>query len=271
MTTPRTTSIESMRDVARGARSAPRGCGSVTMRPQRAWLASGGVDACVNELGAHDTSTLRRVAAEGVPGLNRPSARADNAGMSRDRWLLAAALCILAPACARATAGFAERHTDLAYNGVATVHWIHPGDGCDCGGTCFQLVRRNDRFGRFEGLEGSLSQLSLPTSPGQSIVMAQCCADRAWVVYDLANERVLLRTPDRAQALARWAGLGLSPPRFADAGRGAHGLHATWASRLEDVAYLLLMWLPVVLPLLFVIGLVRFVTELRRYLATRRV
>lgn len=52
--------------------------------------------------------------------------------------------------------------------------------------------------------------------------------------------------------------------------RGAHGLHATWASRVEDGAYLLLMWLPVVLPLLFVMGIVRFVAELRRYLATRR-
>ena len=30
------------------------------------------------------------------------------------------------------------------------------------------------------------------------------------------------------------------------------------------------MWLPVLLPLLFVIGMFRFVTELRRYLATRR-
>ena len=191
--------------------------------------------------------------------------------MSGSRWLLAAALCVFAPATARATAGFAERHTDLAYNDLAAVHWIHPGDGCDCGGTCFQLVRRSDRFGRFAGLEGSLSRLSLPATARQTVVMAQCCADGAWVVYDLAREQVLLRTPDRAAALARWAALGLAPPRFAEASRGAHGLHATWASRFEEAAYLLLMWLPVVLPLLFAIGLVRFVTELRRYLATRRV
>jgi len=189
--------------------------------------------------------------------------------MSCRRWLLAAALCLV-PASAGATAGFAERHTDLAYNALAAVHWIHPGDGCDCGGTCFQLVRRNDRFGRFAGLECSLSRLSLPGSASQTVVMAQCCADGAWVVYDLAREQVLLRTPDRAAALARWAALGLAAPRFAEAMRGAHGLHPTWASRVEDAAYLLLMWLPVLLPLLFVIGMFRFVTELRRYLATRR-
>jgi len=190
--------------------------------------------------------------------------------MIRSRWLLAAVLCV-APVSARATAGFAERHTDLGYNDLAAVHWIHPGDGCDCGGTCFELVRRNDRFGRFAGLECSLSRLSVPRSSRQSLVLAQCCADGAWVVYDLAREQVLVRTADRAEALARWTALGLAPPRFADAGRGAHGLHPTWASRFEDGAYLVLMWLPVVLPLLFVVGLVRFVAELRRYLATRRV
>jgi hypothetical protein len=190
--------------------------------------------------------------------------------MLRPRWLLAAVLC-LAPGLAHATAGFAERHSELAYNDLAAVHWIHPGDGCDCGSTCFQLVRRNDRFGRFAGLECSLSRLSLPASAGQSLVMAQCCADGAWVVYDLAREQVLLRTADHGAALAQWAALGLAPPRLADAKRGAHGLHQTWASRFEDWAFVLLMWLPLVLPLLLVAGLVRFVAELRRYLATRRV
>jgi len=190
--------------------------------------------------------------------------------MLRSRWLLAAMLG-LAPAPALATAGFAERHADLAYNDLASVHWIHPGDGCDCGSTCFQLVRRNDRFGRFAGLECSLSQLSVPTARGQSLVLAQCCADGAWLVYDLAREQVLARTPDRAEALARWTALGQRPPRLAAAARGARGLHQTWASRIEDWAFVALMWLPVLLPLMLVAGLVRFVTELRRYLATRRV
>jgi len=202
--------------------------------------------------------------------LNAATARADNAGMFRSRWLLAAALG-LAPAPALATAGFAERHAQLAYNDLAAVHWIHPGDGCDCGSTCFQVVRKHDRFGRFAGLECSLSRLSVPASRGQSLVLAQCCADGAWLVYDLAREQVLVRTPDRAEALARWTALGQRPPRLAEAARGAHGLHQTWASRIEDWAFMALMWLPVLLPLVLVAGLVRFVAELRRYLATRRV
>ena len=202
--------------------------------------------------------------------LNAATARADNAGMYRSRWLLAAALG-LAPAPALATAGFAERHAQLAYNDLAAVHWIHPGDGCDCGSTCFQVVRKHDRFGRFAGLECSLSRLSVPASRGQSLVLAQCCADGAWLVYDLAREQLLVRTPDRAEALARWTALGQRPPRLAEAARGAHGLHQTWASRIEDWAFMALMWLPVLLPLVLVAGLVRFVAELRRYLATRRV
>ena len=201
--------------------------------------------------------------------LNAPATGAENAGMLRSRWLLATAICLL-PVRAHATAGFAERHSDLAYNDLAAVHWIHPGDGCDCGGTCFQLVRRDDRFGRFAGLECSLSQLSVPSSARQTLVMAQCCAGGDWIVYDLASEQVLIRTPDRAQAQARWTAQGLAPPRLADA-KHARGLHQTWASRFEDWAFLLLMWLPILLPLLFIAGLVRFVTELRRYLATRRV
>ena len=190
--------------------------------------------------------------------------------MFRPRWLLLAALC-LAPPSARATAGFAERHSDLAYNDLAAVHWLHPGDGCDCGSTCFELVRKNDRFGRFAGLECSLGELSVPASAGQALVMARCCADRAWIVYDLAREQVIVRTADRAEAMATWSALGQRPPRLADAMHGAHGLHQTWASRFEDWAFLLLMWLPMLLPLLLVAGLVRFVAELRRYLATRRV
>jgi hypothetical protein len=190
--------------------------------------------------------------------------------MFRTRSLLVAALC-LAPASAFATAGFAERHSELGYNDLAAVHWLHPGDGCDCGSTCFQLVPKNDRFGRFPGLECSLSEVSVPASAGQALVMARCCADRAWIVYDLARGQVIVRTADRAEALATWAALGQRPPRLADATHGAHGLHQTWASRCEDWAFVVLMWLPILLPLMLVAGLVRFVAELRRYLATRRV
>jgi hypothetical protein len=132
-------------------------------------------------------------------------------------------------------------------------------------------VRRNDRFARFAGLEGSLCQLSVPASATQTLLIAQCCADGAWVVYDLAHERLLVRTPDRGVALARWRALGLAPPRLAEAGRGAHGLHQTWASRVEDWAFLLLMWLPVLMLLMLVVGMVRFVSELKAYLATKRV
>jgi hypothetical protein len=213
----------------------------------------------------------------GPTALNATAVRADNSDMHPLRWrAVAAAVAVaavlgLAPLAAHATAGFAERHSELAYNDIAAVHWIHPGDGCDCGGTCFQLVRRNDRFARFAGLEGSLSQLSVPASATQTLVIAQCCADGAWVVYDLAHERQLVRTPDRGVALARWRALGLAPPRLAEAGRGAHGLHQTWASRVEDWAFLLLMWLPVLMLLMFVVGMVRFVSELKAYLATKRV
>jgi hypothetical protein len=187
----------------------------------------------------------------------------------RHAWL--ALLLALSPAPAGATAGFAERHSDLAYNDAAVIHWIHPGDGCDCGSMCFELRRKSDRFGRFAGLECSLDAVSVPASAAQTLVLARCCADHAWVVYDLAREAVIVRTPDRAEALARWSTLGQRPPRFADAAHGAHGLHQTWASRFEDWAFLALMWVPILLPLLFVVGLVRFVTELKRYLVTRRV
>src|SRR5262245_8870617 len=189
----------------------------------------------------------------------------------RQAATLALFAVLAVPLPARSPAGFAERHSDMAYNDLAAVHWIHPGDGCDCGSMCFQLVRRDDRFGRFEGLEGSLAQLSVPESPRQSVVLAQCCADGTWVVYDLARQLTLVRTPDRAEALREWTSLGLRSPRLADAKHGAHGLHQTWASRLEDGAYLLLMWMPILLLIGLVAGLVRFVIELRRYLATRRV
>lgn len=190
--------------------------------------------------------------------------------MSRPRLLLLAAL-LLVPARARAMAGLAEQHSQLDYTDLAAIHWIHPGDGCTCGSFCFELARRGDRFARFPGLECSLTKLSVPESPRQTLLMGQCCSDSQWVVYDLRNEQVLLRTADPHAALAEWASLGLSVPRFADAAHGARGLRQAWSSRAEDWAYLALMWLPMLLPLLLVLGLVRFVVELRRYLATRRV
>jgi len=201
--------------------------------------------------------------------LNAHAPGADDAHMRRLLLLIVAGL--LAPGIARATAGFAEQHSQLDYTDLAAVHWIHPGDGCDCGAFCFELTRRGDRFARFPGLECSLTRLSVPVSPRQTLLVAQCCSDSQWVVYDLAHEQVLARTADRGAALAAWGALGLPAPRFAEAAHGARGLHQTWASRAEDWAYLALMWLPMLLPLLLVLGLVRFVVELRRYLATRRV
>ena len=202
-----------------------------------------------------------------VAPLNRAPAGADNAAMPR----ALAARVAAAPSLAHATAGFAERHSDLAYNSVAAVHWIHPGDGCDCGSTCFQLVPREDRFGRFKGLECSLDKISVPETRDQTLVMAQCCADGAWVVYDLASQQVLARMQDPREALLIWMAHGLPSPKFADAQHGAHGLHQTWGSRFEDWAYLALMWLPLLLVLCLVVGLVKFVIELKRYMATRRV
>jgi len=189
--------------------------------------------------------------------------------MRRIRWLLASLL--LVPGLSLATAGFAERHTELAYNALASVEWTHPGDGCDCGSSCFQLVRREDRFGRFAGLECSLSRISVPETRDETLVMAQCCADGAWIVYDLASQQVLARMQDPREAFLIWTAHGRRPPKFADAKQGAHGLHPTWAARCEDWAYLGLMWLPLLLPLGLIAGLVRFVIELKRYLATRRV
>src|SRR5215813_7042430 len=45
----------------------------------------------------------------------------------------------LAPSVALATVGFAETHSRLAYNDLAELDWVHPGDGCNVGKTCFFL------------------------------------------------------------------------------------------------------------------------------------
>src|SRR5262245_40248638 len=106
MTTPRTTSIDSTRarGVA-GAPGAPTAVLSLIERPSDVQTDARGLLASPPGSGGW------------APPLNRAPCRAENGGMGRSRWLLASLL--LAPGLSLATAGFAERHTELAYNSLA--------------------------------------------------------------------------------------------------------------------------------------------------------
>jgi len=180
------------------------------------------------------------------------------------------ALLLLWPAAAGATAGFAEIHSELLYNDLASIHWIHPGDGCDCGKFCFQLVHRDSRSRGFRGLDRSIGRINVPADPKSPLILAQGCADGRWIVYDLATEEYLADTPSYELALALWRSPGKAGPRFADAAHGAKGLRKTRASFWEDAALATLLWLPFLALLAFPLGLVASLVRFARYRRTRR-
>ena len=191
---------------------------------------------------------------------------------SADRFVMCSALLVLMflwPAPASATVGFAERHSELLYSDVAFVHWIHPGDGCDCGTYCFQLLKSEPRGGGFEGLYRSLAKINAPAETELPLVIAQDCSDRHWLVYDLTAEEYLADTESYALALAIWRSRGLADPSFADAAEGARGLHQTWRSHAEDVAMLLMMFLPMLAVLSFPLCLFASLRLFARYRRTR--
>lgn len=179
-------------------------------------------------------------------------------------------LLLLCPASANATAGFAETHSELLYSDVAFVHWIHPGDGCDCGSYCFQLMKQAPRGAGFPGLHRSLGKINAPAETTLPLVIAQTCSDQHWIVYDLTAEQTLADTESYEAALAVWRSQGLAEPSFADAQAGARGLHQTWRSLAEGAGFLLLMFLPLLVLLSFPLCALASVALFARYRRTRR-
>ena len=183
---------------------------------------------------------------------------------------IALALLLLWSTAAGATAGFAERHSELLYNDLASIHWIHPGDGCDCGKFCFQVMRKQSPHGSFRGLYRSIGKINLPTDPSSPLILAQTCADGHWIVYDLRAEEYLADSPSYELALATWGSPGNARPRFADAAHGAKGLRETLTSFNQNLAFAALMWAPFLAALAFPLGLVASLVLFVRYRRTRR-
>jgi len=86
------------------------------------------------------------------------------------RALLAFAFLLPCATPAGATAGFAESHSDLVYSDRASLHWIHPGDGCDCGKFCFELVRKESRYAGFRGFNRSIGKINVPAAEGRPLI-----------------------------------------------------------------------------------------------------
>lgn len=194
--------------------------------------------------GARHAARLGRVPAEPREArLRRRRGSADKVGMTA-RSLLMMAMLLAVPSMAVATAGFAERHAQLRYTSGAALTWTHPGDGCECGKYCFRLHREKRSYATYPGMERTFEVVSVPDRSTGSWMLARRCGDASWLLYDLAREQVVFESPDSVAAVAAWRAQGLPAPRFADARTGAHGLHETWASRFEDVAFLALMFLP---------------------------
>ncbi|MBI3548399.1 MAG: hypothetical protein HY078_05020 [Elusimicrobia bacterium] len=156
------------------------------------------------------------------------------------RGLLLIAACLAAPVQAFATAGFAERHSELKYNDWATVHWIHPGDGCDVGKYCLSF--RKTGGGWFTGLEGSFERVSLPVR-GEPRVLAERQRDHQWILYDLREGKLLLETGSIDAAMAAWTAGGKRAPRLADAQR-ASGLRQMWSSWGGNLLFAAILFLP---------------------------
>jgi len=158
--------------------------------------------------------------------------------------LFALIAVLLYPLTVLGTVGFAERHSQLHYNRFARIHWIHPGDGCDCGSYCFFLEKTGQGSSGFRRLNCSLQKINVPEDKSFPLVLAQCCNNRRWLVYDLQAEEILFETDDYEAALAIGRSHGLEEPSFADAQDGAKGLHQTASSLFEEWAFLALMFLP---------------------------
>jgi hypothetical protein len=73
-----------------------------------------------------------------------------------------ALVALLDPRSASATPGCAETHLRLEYSALASLHWVHPGDGCDRGNFCFFVERRAGTAGGFRGLACSLATINAP-------------------------------------------------------------------------------------------------------------
>lgn len=180
------------------------------------------------------------------------------------------AAALLFTPSARATAGFAERHSRLEYGARASLHWIHPGDGCDRGKYCFFVERNGPPAGGFRGLTFSLSQINAPAEEDRALIFAQRSDDGSWLVYDLRAEEFLARPGPFERAAQVWRAQGLAAPRFAEAEHGARGLSRTWTSRFEDLTWMALLWLPALLLLSLPLGTLGFIVCLVRYLRQRR-
>ncbi len=177
---------------------------------------------------------------------------------------------LLCPGAVRATAGFAETHSRLEYGSVASIHWIHPGDGCDAGKYCFLVERADGTYAGFRGLNCSLLKINAPPEEGRNLILAQCSGDRGWLVYDLQAQEFLAEPGPWERAAAIWSVQGLAEPRFADAEHGARGLWRTWNSLLEDTLFLALLWLPSMLFLLLPVFALVSMCLLVRYVRYRK-
>ena len=217
---------------------------------------------------ARDTRPARH--AGGGPAPSRAPSRTRPSLLSRATTVGALALLLLRPATSRATAGFAETNSRLEYGSLAMLDWLHPADGCDCGNFCFHILKRQHPYGFFRDLSCSLGKINAPPSEHPSLILAQCCGNGQWLVYDLQAEKYLTRTNSYADALAAWKANGLAEPRFADAGEGARGLSETWSSRRERWTWMALLWLPVLAVLLLPLCGIACVVYLVKFIRTRR-
>jgi len=177
---------------------------------------------------------------------------------------------LLFPGAVRATAGFAETHSRLEYSSVASIRWIHPGDGCDAGKYCFRVERADGTYAGFRGLDCSLLKINAPPEEGSNLILAQCSGDRGWLVYDLRTQEFLAEPGPWERAAAIWRVQGLAEPRFADAEHGARGLSRTWNSLVEDTLFLALLWLPALLFLLLPVFALVGMCLLVRYVRHRK-
>jgi hypothetical protein len=174
-------------------------------------------------------------------------------------WALLALLT--APASLQATAGFAERHSEVHYNSRAQLHWIHPGDGCDAGSHCFQVRKADDKYASFPDLYASLMKISRPVEANGALVLGQTCAEEKWFVYDLDAQAFVAPMGAEENARAAWAARGLPDPELWDAKAGGKGLRVTFQSRIEDWGFFLFLFAPVAL----VLGVPVFVTLAWRF------
>jgi len=151
----------------------------------------------------------------------------------------------LAPSVALATVGFAETHSRLAYNDLAELDWVHPGDGCNVGKTCFFLEKKGKPSGWFRDLYGSMRRVSVPPGTGVSLVLGEWSAG-GWFVYDLRDESYRTKSASYEEALALWKSAGFPEPVLADAPKLSRYFRETWASRLEGLTMLALLFSPMI-------------------------